>query len=240
MDMGILETAGRVIDEIRNYNAGNGLKPNIRRILPDEPPPRTPPPAPPVRDVVDPISALVAERELLASHLTDLASTKEAINNLPEFETNRAIASMHGGKDIVRRGREDAASVAAGKGIPDFGDSRAELCERKRAALEICIASSRSRITDLEALAGPKIYERDFAAKHRKTLRRIAAAMIELLAAVDAEEVVGREALAAGCFPSIEGFQRRPSLRIVNPSVMRRCVGMLRGAQIRKPEDLLD
>ena len=89
--------------------------------------------------------------------------------------------------------------------------------------------------------AGPEIYSRDWEKKHKKALKRLAVALLELRDAHEAELEVARDGMKAGCFPNAGGnfsaFAMRPSIRLLNPPALRTLLQSLRG--IQKPDDML-
>ena len=84
--------------------------------------------------------------------------------------------------------------------------------------------------------ADPEIYTRDWEKKHKKALKRLAVALLELRDAHEAELEVARDAMKAGCFPNGGGsfceFAMRPSIRLLNGGT-RTLLQSLRGSRQR-------
>jgi hypothetical protein len=194
---------------------------------------------PPKVQPVDPIQALAAARELGARLDQEFAAVKRRIAQLPASKMSGAALSLQGGIDTVTRKAEDVAALLAGEELAAYASGPSELF-RRRDALEEATQHQGQKIVSLTIEAGAVIFARDWQGKHRAALKRIAAAMVELAAADEAERALAAKAMQAGALPSsggCSGFAMRPSLRLANQFAFRQFVQSL--VNIKSPEQLL-
>jgi hypothetical protein len=195
-----------------------------------------PPPAPAVP--VDPIQALADARALAVQLGQQLTEIKAQIAALPPSKMSPAAMSMTGGVDVLARQAEDAQTLLRGEALGPYASGSSDLF-RQRDALNAAIEQQGQAIARLTIDAGGAIYTRDFESKHRKALKRLAAAMIELREAAEAELAVAGDAMRAGCFPAAGGFSGmsiRPGLRNVPREPLRALLASLQNAKL---QDLL-
>jgi hypothetical protein len=215
------------------------FRPTFGRTFRDEPPARAPRPAPPPGPPVDPIEALADARALLARLQADLGKVTKELDDEAPMMTNPAVASMYHGHDVLREKADAVESLLSGGTVGEF-QPRRDL-QREVDTLKEAIERQGRIVSQLTLSAAPAIYARDWEKKHKKALKRLAVALLELRDAHEAELEVAREALRAGCFPNGGGsfsmFAMRPSIRLLNPPALKTLLQSLRGVQ--KPEDML-